>query len=521
MKKILSFMMLAFLAVMLGGCNKYDDSDLQRRVAELEKSVKELVNYQNLLQKLNSGQTVISCSRNGEEITLTFSDNSSVTFNVQGPKGDTGAAFTWDDLTDAQKEALRGAQGEPGKSFTWDDLTDEQKEALKGAQGEPGKSFTWDDLTDEQKEALKGAQGEPGKSFTWDDLTDEQKAALMGAQGLPGNDGKTPEFQIESGKWYVRYGADEEWQEVGSALDVSLIKSIVPSGDGTVLFITLADDTMFPIAVGEKKSYSFTLGNGQRKCYTFWESQESFLTGTLSIPYTLTGDLASAEDVKILATVKSFATEYVQTSGAVTIEPIDAKSGNIVLKRLYQAPKAADDDDFLAICPGYNLDLVAYFPDGSAKAQSIKVLTENIRLVEGFEVMDYSNINPVPEMPFYVDADATEFELWYSAQLGEYDYQEYDGDPVYEPVFVTNPTYGANNDMYLRLGTNGNFIDNDFEVVSRTSTWGMSGGKKTLHREFHLTFKCSKNTTGQERRQSITFYGYRQSLFSVRVIQQP
>ena len=473
-------MMVAVLAVMLGGCDKYDDTELQRRVSDLEKSVKELVNYQSLLQKINSGVTVTSYSKTEEEITLTFSDNSSVKFNVQGPKGDTGAALTWDDLTEAQKEALKGEPGTPGTSLTWDDLTDEQKAALKGEPGEPGA---------------------PGMSIA----------------GPVGPAGKTPEFDIKDGKWFVRYEEGEEWKEIGSALDQTLIQAI-SAADG-ILIITLADGTIVPVSYGEKEGYTFTLGDGRRKCYTFWESQESFLTGTLRIPYKLTGDLASAEDVKILATVKSFATEYVQTSGAVTVEPIDAKTGIIVLNRLYQAPKAADDDDFLAICPGYNLDLVAYFPDGSAKAQSIKVLTENIRLTEGFEVMDYSNINQVPEMPFYVDADATEFELWYSAQLGEYDYQEYDGDPVYEPVFVTNPTYGANNDMYLRLGTSGKFIDNDFEVVSTTGTWGMSGGKTVLHREFHLTFKCSKNTTGLERRQSITFYGYGQSLFSVRVIQ--
>ena len=36
MKKILSFVMVAVLAVMLAGCEKYDDSELQRRVGELE-----------------------------------------------------------------------------------------------------------------------------------------------------------------------------------------------------------------------------------------------------------------------------------------------------------------------------------------------------------------------------------------------------------------------------------------------------------------------------------------------------
>ena len=175
------------------------------------------------------------------------------------------------------------------------------------------------------------------------------------------------------------------------------IKTI--TADGSTLTITLADGTVIPVAYGEKEGYTFTLGDGQRKCYSFWESKESFRTGILKIPYTLTGELTSVDDVKIIASVDNFATEFVQTKETVTVEPIDAKSGNIVLKRLHQIPRADSDDAFEALFPGFYLDLVAYFPDGSAKtAGTIKVLTEKLRLTEGFEVMDYSNLWEIPEM---------------------------------------------------------------------------------------------------------------------------
>ena len=97
MKKILSFMMVAVLAVMLGGCEKYDDSELRSRVSALES----LNTYQTLLQKLQAGKTVTAYSQSGNEITLTFSDGSSVKFNQQGVpgesiKGDPGESIKGD-----------------------------------------------------------------------------------------------------------------------------------------------------------------------------------------------------------------------------------------------------------------------------------------------------------------------------------------------------------------------------------------------------------------------------------------
>ena len=84
----------------------------------------------------------------------------------------------------------------------------------------------------------KGDPGNPGES-------------IQGDPGTPGQDGKTPEVKIENDKWYVRYGEDGAWKEIGSAIDRSLIKDIKVEGD--VLKITLADGTVVNVPFGEKK----------------------------------------------------------------------------------------------------------------------------------------------------------------------------------------------------------------------------------------------------------------------------
>jgi hypothetical protein len=71
-----------------------------------------------------------------------------------GDKGDKGDAFTYDDFTTSQLEALKGAKGDP---FTYADFTASQLEALKG---EKGDAFKYEDFTPEQLETLKGEDGD-------------------------------------------------------------------------------------------------------------------------------------------------------------------------------------------------------------------------------------------------------------------------------------------------------------------------------------------------------------------------
>lgn len=89
----------------------------------------------------------------------------------KGPKGDPGAALTYDMLTDEQKAELRGAP------FTYADFTKEQLAALKGEKGDP---FVYSDFTSAQLAALKGEKGDP---FRYEDFTQQQLAALKGETG--------------------------------------------------------------------------------------------------------------------------------------------------------------------------------------------------------------------------------------------------------------------------------------------------------------------------------------------------
>lgn len=89
----------------------------------------------------------------------------------KGPKGDPGAALTYDMLTSEQKAELKGAP------FTYADFTKDQLAALKGEKGDP---FVYSDFTAAQLAALKGEKGDP---FRYEDFTQQQLAALKGETG--------------------------------------------------------------------------------------------------------------------------------------------------------------------------------------------------------------------------------------------------------------------------------------------------------------------------------------------------
>ena len=107
-------------------------------------------------------------------------------------KGDIGDAFTYEDFTEEQLEALRGPQGDPGEkgdigdAFTYEDFTEEQLADLKGEKGDKGDAFTYEDFTEEQLAALKG---EKGDAFEYSDFTEEQLEDLKGPKGDAGDDG--------------------------------------------------------------------------------------------------------------------------------------------------------------------------------------------------------------------------------------------------------------------------------------------------------------------------------------------
>ena len=186
----------------------------------------ELVEKEKLVGKLNQGVEYYKGERGpqGErgQIGPVGPEGKQGPPGERGKQGEPGKAFTYNDFTPEQLEALRGPQGVPGeqgkqgKPFTYADFTQEQLEALRGPQGiqgvpgetgpagqpgqdgKDGKDFTYEDFTQEQLESLRGPQGQAGrdgidgkdgKSFTYEDFTVEQLEALRGPQGEPGKDG--------------------------------------------------------------------------------------------------------------------------------------------------------------------------------------------------------------------------------------------------------------------------------------------------------------------------------------------
>ena len=280
MKKILSFVMVAVLAVMLGGCQKYDDSELKSRVSALES----LNTYQTLLQKLQAGKTVTAYSQSGNDITLTFSDGSSVTFNQQGV---------------------------------------------------------------------------PGAS-------------------IAGPAGPTPTFQIKDDRWQVSYDDGKTWSDVGPAIEKSLFKNV--TADGNTLTITLADGTTIPVFYGEKAGYSLKIGNGVRKVYTLYEFEDTFNQGFVKLPYTLSGELNSIDDVKLVLNVTPTGYAYISPTQLVSVEPVDAHSGYLVVNHT-RSNSYFNGEGYEVEFPGFVLDFLAIFPDGTTDAQQIEFLTESLQVV--------------------------------------------------------------------------------------------------------------------------------------------
>ena len=395
MKKLLSILIL--IALVVAGCDKYDDSDIQRRIGELERNVQNLTGYQTLLQNLSSGKTVTAYSQSGNEITLTFSDGKSLTFNIKGEKGD----------------------------------------------------------------------------------------SVKGDPGTPGENGKTPQFKIENETWKVSYDEGKTWADVGSAIDRSLIKDIKPNAAGDTLNITLADGTVIPVAYGEKEGYGFTVGDGKRHYYSYSESVESFRTGKIILPYTLTGDLKSIDDVTLVANVNVFTGDPTHSQEVVVFEPKDAKSGNVILKRV-EEPVVYDWGQWWKDYSPADIDLMAFFPDGTSRVYKLHIVGSEI-LAEGADDY-YFETNDVTEKmePIVVSQGAGYFVFEVYIDLYRYA-NNYDGPELpamkFDDIMYCNSTSG--------------FYSNTMFTRYTVSAPEMNENRKGV--KYTVTAYYQANTTGKER----------------------
>ena len=108
----------------------------------------------------------------------------------KGIKGDKGDPFTYLDFTAEQLEALKGEKGDVGEqgpqgekgedgityTFTFEDLTEAQKETLKGPQGPQG---------------IQGEKGETGAQGIQGPKGDKGEQGIQGPQGVQGPSGAT------------------------------------------------------------------------------------------------------------------------------------------------------------------------------------------------------------------------------------------------------------------------------------------------------------------------------------------
>lgn len=135
----------------------------------------------------------------------------------QGPKGD---AFTYEDFTPEQLEALKGPRGADGDIGPTGPQGNTGLQGPKGEPGKDGKPFTYDMFTQEQLEALKGPkgdtglQGPKGEPFRYEDFTPEQLAALkgpkgdIGPQGPPGPAGSGTGGNVDLSAYTTKKDAD-------------------------------------------------------------------------------------------------------------------------------------------------------------------------------------------------------------------------------------------------------------------------------------------------------------------------
>ena len=220
MKKLFFWAVIAFTAVFSACSDSYDDTELHNELNNLKDRVAKLEAWQKqvnedvaalkaIAESLDGAKFITNVETVAEGYKITFSDGKTVTVK-HGDKGE------------------QGEQGEKGNT-----------PAIGIAEEDGVYYWTLDGewLLDAQgnKVPAQGAKGDQG----------EQGPA--GEQGPQGEQGLAPEFKIENGHWYVRFG-EGEWQDLGEAKGEqgdSFFKD-VKVGEDSVVF-TMADGTEFTV----------------------------------------------------------------------------------------------------------------------------------------------------------------------------------------------------------------------------------------------------------------------------------
>ena len=232
MKKIVTLLIFGLMS--LASCTEYDEvamwnknEDMGSRLAALERLCDRMntniASLQRIVEALQANDYVTGVApvvENGETIgyTISFSRSGPVTIYhgkdgqsgatpVIGVKQDTDGLYYWT-LDGEWLEDSRGdrvvAQGPAGRSAY--ELAVENgyrgtlEEWLASLNGNNGRSAY----------ELAVENGYRGTEEEW-------LASLKGTAGDKGDDGNTPRLKIENGYWYVSYGDDDNWVQLGQA----------------------------------------------------------------------------------------------------------------------------------------------------------------------------------------------------------------------------------------------------------------------------------------------------------------
>ncbi len=179
--------MSAVVAVLLSSCNGYDDSDLVKRIEDLEQKVTAL---QNQVNGINSEITAL-------KITLDAVNSQDVVTRIKA----------------IEENGVQGFEITYAKSGTVKIFLNSSSETPQIGVREVGGVLYW----------------------TWNgSLLLDGNGKMIPAEGKNGSNGKdamTPQFKIENGYWYVSYDGGKEWIRLDRATSTSTGSSLFRSAD--------------------------------------------------------------------------------------------------------------------------------------------------------------------------------------------------------------------------------------------------------------------------------------------------
>ena len=204
MKKL--FYIVCSLCLLVGGCQKYDDTELRNDINDLKERVETL---ETLCQNINNDITALKALVKAVETRDYITNVTPITGADGVITGYTISFANSDPITIRHgMDGDNGQDGEDGQDGS--DGRDGTTPVIGVSQGEDGVYYwtlngEW--LLDDDGNKIK-ASG------------DENSDGADGADGVDGKDGKdgvTPQLKIEDGMWYVSYDNGGSWHEVGPA----------------------------------------------------------------------------------------------------------------------------------------------------------------------------------------------------------------------------------------------------------------------------------------------------------------